>query len=85
MIAAYSGVAVGSTIGHTLGNLFSGGGSAAPAETQQAAAQNTQNQQMAGNCGPAVQQFTKCMDDHNGNMQICNWYLEQLVSYHLGS
>lgn len=44
---------------------------------------NTQQvqQQQQDNCAPAASQFTKCMDDHNGNLQICNWYLEQLVRF----
>ncbi|SPN99773.1 related to small unique nuclear receptor co-repressor [Cephalotrichum gorgonifer] len=71
-----AGVAIGSTVGHAIGGLFSGG--SAPAETVQAAPVNTQSQYQAGNCGPALAQFTKCMDEQGGNMQICNWYLEQL-------
>jgi hypothetical protein len=60
------------------------GGSSAPAEPQQNQVQATQAQTSSGqeyasnNCAPALQQFTKCMDDHQGNMSICNWYLEQL-------
>ena len=76
-IANRSGVAVGSSIGHAIGGMF--GGSSAPAEAapQQAHTQQ-QQQQWGNNCAGATQNFTKCMDDHNGNMQICNWYLEQL-------
>jgi hypothetical protein len=37
-----------------------------------------ENNQMNNNCAGAAESFTKCMDDNNGNMQICNWYLEQL-------
>ncbi|PHH85953.1 hypothetical protein CDD83_10943 [Cordyceps sp. RAO-2017] len=37
-----------------------------------------QQQYGGGNCQSASLQFTKCMDEHGGNMQICNWYLEQL-------
>ncbi|OAQ86331.1 CHCH domain-containing protein [Purpureocillium lilacinum] len=78
-----SGVAIGSSVGHAIGGLFSGGSSEpAPAPQQQAAVQ-TQNQQQqqqwgSNNCAGAAQQFTKCLDDNGGNMQICNWYLEQL-------
>lgn len=60
--------------------MFSGG-SAAPAEAQQYSA-NTQpqtQQSEGGNCAFAAKQFTNCMDEHQGNMTICNWYLEQLV------
>ena len=73
-----SGVAVGSSIGHALGGFF-GGSSEAP---QQAAVQSqgVQDQQQLGNdnCQGAAVQFTKCMDEQSGNMQICSWYLEQL-------
>ena len=30
-------------------------------------------------CEVDAKQFTKCMDEYQGNMQICGWYLEQLV------
>jgi hypothetical protein len=80
----YSGVAVGSSIGHAIGGFF-GGGSSAPAEQPQQSysPQATQHDQQAtnqwgNNCAGATQNFTKCMDENNGNMQICNWYLEQL-------
>jgi len=81
-----SGVAVGSSIGHAIGGFF-GGGSAAPAEPQQGAVQSQGQQGQQGqqynstwgnNCQGATQQFTKCMDEQGGNMQICGWYLEQL-------
>lgn len=60
--------------------MFGGGGSSEPAPQQQdqAAAQQQQQQQWGNNCAGATQNFTKCMDDNQGNMQICNWYLEQL-------
>ncbi|KAI0437030.1 hypothetical protein F4803DRAFT_556422 [Xylaria telfairii] len=78
MASTAAGVAVGSTIGHAIGGLFSGGSSApaeaAPQQTNAAA----NNDQYTNNCAGAAQSFTKCMDDNNGNMQICNWYLEQL-------
>lgn len=77
-ISLCSGVAVGSSVGHAISGFF-GGGSSAPAEASPQAASNDQHQQQWGNnCGVATQNFTKCMDDNNGNMQICNWYLEQL-------
>ncbi|KAI0854936.1 hypothetical protein F4860DRAFT_497877 [Xylaria cubensis] len=79
MASTAAGVAVGSSIGHAIGGFF-GGGSSAPAEAapqQTNAADNNQNQ-FNNNCAGAAESFTKCMDDNNGNMQICNWYLEQL-------
>ncbi|KAF7550370.1 hypothetical protein G7Z17_g5787 [Cylindrodendrum hubeiense] len=47
---------------------------AAPVQAQAA----PQDQYNNNNCGGAAQSFTKCLDDNGGNMQICNWYLEQL-------
>lgn len=74
-----SGVAVGSSIGHAIGGFF-GGGSSAPEQAApvQAAQTQQQNSEWGNNCAGATQTFTKCMDDHSGNMQICGWYLEQL-------
>jgi hypothetical protein len=78
-----SGVAIGSSIGHVVGNGISSlwGGSSSAAEpaqaTQAQAAQN--NSSWGNNCAGATEQFTKCMDEQSGNMQICGWYLEQLV------
>ena len=43
--------------------------------------QTQQTQQQQDNCAGAATQFTKCMDEQSGNMQICNWYLEQLVCF----
>ncbi|KAI1811674.1 hypothetical protein GGS20DRAFT_561916 [Poronia punctata] len=80
MASTAAGVAVGSSIGHAIGGFFGGGSSSAPAETPAPATTNMSdnNHQMNNNCAGAVESFTKCMDDHSGNMQICNWYLEQL-------
>ena len=77
---ARSGVAIGSSVGHAIGGLFSGGSSEpAPQPVQaQPQQQQQQQQQWGNNCQAATQQFTKCLDDNGGNMQICNWYLEQL-------
>jgi hypothetical protein len=89
----YSGVAVGSSIGHAIGGFFGGGSSSAPAEAQQAAA--TEAQPMDGGlyqsnstttwenpaCATDVQNFRKCMDENQGNLTICGWYLDQLVRF----
>lgn len=83
----HSGVAVGSSIGHAIGGFF-GGGSSAPAQEQPqdnsvAAEGNTAGQQNnwgARSCDVDAKQFTQCLDQNQGNMQICGWYLEQLVS-----
>ncbi|KAK3906591.1 Sas10/Utp3/C1D family-domain-containing protein [Staphylotrichum tortipilum] len=83
MASTAAGVAIGSSIGHVVGNgissLWGGSSSSAPeaaAPVQAQAAQN--NSSWGNNCAGATEQFTKCMDDHSGNMQICGWYLEQL-------
>ncbi|OJJ61315.1 hypothetical protein ASPSYDRAFT_67140 [Aspergillus sydowii CBS 593.65] len=91
MASTAAGVAVGSSIGHAIGGLFSGGGSSAPAENQQAPpaeAQPMDNslwQSSATNsswetpaCETDIRNFRKCMDDNQGNMSICGWYLDQL-------
>lgn len=83
MASTAAGVAIGSSIGHAIGGIFSGGSSSAPAEAQQnnvaeAQNQNTQQSSWGNNCTGATQQFTKCMDENGGNMQICGWYLDQL-------
>jgi len=83
MASTAAGVAVGSSIGHAIGGFF-GGGSSAPAE-QDGGAVATQGQDQAQNnswgprgCDVDAKQFTKCLDENQGNMQICGWYLEQL-------
>ncbi|KAM4065005.1 CHCH domain-containing protein [Hirsutella rhossiliensis] len=81
MASTAAGVAIGSSVGHAIGGLFSGGSSAPEAAPQQAVqtqAQNTQQHEFGNNCQSAALQFNKCMDEQGGNMQVCNWYLEQL-------
>ncbi|KAK4174045.1 hypothetical protein QBC36DRAFT_244224 [Triangularia setosa] len=84
MASTAAGVAIGSSVGHVIGggisSLFGGGSSAAadPVDQTTAAAPTQNNQTWGNNCQGATQQFTKCMDDNSGNMQICGWYLEQL-------
>ncbi|OAA45020.1 CHCH domain protein [Metarhizium rileyi] len=79
MASTAAGVAIGSSVGHAIGGLFGGSSEPAPQPVQaQAQQQQTQQTQWGNNCQAATQQFTKCMDDNSGNMQICNWYLEQL-------
>ncbi|KAH7381583.1 hypothetical protein BKA66DRAFT_570717 [Pyrenochaeta sp. MPI-SDFR-AT-0127] len=84
MASTAAGVAVGSSIGHAVGGWFSGGSSSAPAE---AAPQNTdfaqQHQatspaQQTGACATDVNNFRKCMDENQGSLTICGWYLDQL-------
>ena len=73
-----SGVAIGSSVGHAIGGLFSGGSSEPAPQQAPVQSQAMENDQWGNNCQGATQQFTKCMDEQGGNMQICNWYLEQL-------
>ena len=39
---------------------------------------NTQTEATSGPCANDVNQFTKCMNTNNGDLNICGWYLEQL-------
>ena len=81
MASTAAGVAVGSSIGHAVGGWFSGGSSEASAPSQQqpiVQSQSNEHDQWGNNCQAATQNFTRCMDEQGGNMQICNWYLEQL-------
>lgn len=88
MVSTAAGVAVGSTIGHTLGagitSMFGGSSSTpAPAEAAAAPVQQSsamQDQQGARTCEADARSFTRCLDENNGNMQICDWYLQQLKS-----
>ncbi|KAF2709696.1 hypothetical protein K504DRAFT_534024 [Pleomassaria siparia CBS 279.74] len=85
MASTAAGVAVGSTIGHALGGMFSGGGSseaAAPAAQSTEFAQQHQTnyaqQSGSGACQADIQNFRKCMDDNQGSLSICGWYMDQL-------
>ncbi|QHS75282.1 Mix17p [Saccharomyces paradoxus] len=88
MASTAAGVAVGSTIGHTLGagitGMFSGSGSdSAPVEQQQqnmanVSGQTQTDQQMGRTCELDARNFTRCLDENNGNFQICDYYLQQL-------
>lgn len=89
-----SGVAVGSSIGHAIGGFFGGGSSAAPPaeEYQQPIDNYSQPGQMyntnanasaqqdaaTGPCANDIKMFTNCMNQNNGDLNICGWYLEQL-------
>ncbi|OBA19670.1 hypothetical protein METBIDRAFT_79665 [Metschnikowia bicuspidata var. bicuspidata NRRL YB-4993] len=83
MASTAAGVAVGSTIGHTLGagitSMF--GGSSTPAEQPQqqvAATQQQSTQEQARTCDSDARSFTRCLEENSGNMQICDYYLQQL-------
>lgn len=83
MASTAAGVAVGSTIGHTLGagitSMFGGSSAAAPAEAQQVAAQpQTYQQEQGRSCEVDARSFTRCLEENNGNMQVCDYYLQQL-------
>lgn len=90
MASTAAGVAVGSTIGHTIGagitGMFGGGSSSAPPaeQSQQAVAaapgavSNYNSTEAARTCEVDARNFTRCLDENNGNMQICDWYLQQL-------
>lgn len=78
---------MGSSIGHAVGGFF--GGNSGHAVENQAAdssvssgsnnAVDRGNQWGEPSCDTAAKQFATCMGDNGGNMQICQWYLDQLV------
>ncbi|KAF1365642.1 CHCH domain-containing protein [Lizonia empirigonia] len=84
MASTAAGVAVGSSIGHAVGGWFSGGSSApadaAPQNTEfaQQHSVNASAQQQTGPCAENVNSFRKCMDENQGSLSICGWYLDQL-------
>ncbi|KAL6712692.1 hypothetical protein ACN47E_000569 [Coniothyrium glycines] len=84
MASTAAGVAVGSSIGHAVGGWFGGGSSSAPAEASPQntdfaqAHQQTAPAQQTGPCATDVNSFRKCMDENQGNLTVCGWYLDQL-------
>ncbi|KAI5284925.1 hypothetical protein KEM54_000953 [Ascosphaera aggregata] len=90
MASTAAGVAVGSSIGHAVGNWFTGASSSDHAAVAAAAAAQpadtglyasnawTSENTVGGPCENDIKSFRKCMDDHEGNMSICSWYLDQL-------
>ncbi|KAF3765081.1 putative Mic17, mitochondrial intermembrane space cysteine motif protein [Cryphonectria parasitica EP155] len=84
MASTAAGVAVGHTVANGIMGMFGGSSSSEAAEASpQAAAPQQQNsyyanQQADPNCAMATKSFTSCMDEHQGNMSICGWYMEQL-------
>lgn len=89
MASTAAGVAVGSAVGHTIGagitGLFGGSSSHAPAEqpaqavAAAAPAASTYNSAESSRaCEVDARNFTRCLDENSGNMQICDWYLQQL-------
>lgn len=67
--------------------MFGGGSSSEPAaaspsnnavDAQQPQSSYYANQSADPNCALATKSFTNCMDEHQGNMSICGWYMDQL-------
>ena len=86
MASTAAGVAVGSAVGHTLGaglsGMFGGSSSAAPEQHQQQQVapvdSHAYNQNQMRACDMDARNFTRCLDENNGNFQICDFYLQQL-------
>ena len=86
MASTAAGVAVGSTIGHTLGagitGMFSGGGNndnvQAMDQQQQPMIQDSTNNNTMGACEMDARNFTRCLEENNGDLGPCNFYLQQL-------
>ena len=62
-----------------MGGLFGGSSATEPAQTNATAAQSDMAQS-AGPCQMDIQNFRQCMDENQGSLNICGWYLDQLVS-----
>ncbi|BFZ55287.1 hypothetical protein PYCC9005_002327 [Savitreella phatthalungensis] len=90
MMSTAAGVGIGSAIGHSVGNMLTGGGghAAAPEAVPQnnntpgaydnyAASAQTYGRQGAS-CEGDAKAFTQCLDSTGGDMQSCSYYLEQL-------
>ncbi|SCU81766.1 LAMI_0B07580g1_1 [Lachancea mirantina] len=86
MASTAAGVAVGSAVGHTIGagltGMFSGSGSEAaeqqPQQLQQQPQQQSFAQEQGRFCDVDARNFTRCLEENSGNMQICDFYLQQL-------
>ena len=77
IVSTAAGVGIGHAIGHGLTGLF-GGGSAAAAPAEVAAAGTSQETRAGVGCDADAKAFTRCMDDYKGDMTVCSWYLDQL-------
>ena len=73
-------------LGAGISGIF-GGGSSQPAAAEAAppppvtqANTNAWGDSSNVSCDADAKSFTNCMSEHRGDMQICGWYLEQLVS-----
>lgn len=84
MASTAAGVAVGSAVGHTLANGVSslfGGSSSAPVEAAPVQQQQSSFQQESNvRCDLDARNLTQCMDANNGDMRVCQWYMDQLKS-----
>jgi len=78
MAATAGGVAVGSTIGHGLSNMFFGGSAAAEEPVQTSQQQQQQQQATGARCDVQAKDFTKCLEVTNSDFGSCSYYLEQL-------
>lgn len=85
MASTAAGVAVGSTIGHTLGagitSLFGGSSSsrAEPYYQQEVQTQHSDvSKKQLRSCEGDSRSFVKCLEDNVGNTQNCDYYLQQL-------
>lgn len=80
IVSTGMGVALGHQISNGISSMF-GGSAEPPAAAAAPPAQDSFSSQSSwgqANCEADVKQFTKCMDDNKGNLDICGWYLSQL-------
>ncbi|PWN89399.1 hypothetical protein FA10DRAFT_287277 [Acaromyces ingoldii] len=86
MASTAAGVAVGSSVGHGLSNMFFGGGGSSqePAPAPDASVSNAgygspSNPGQPGmSCEVQSKDFLRCLDATNNDMNSCAFYLDQL-------
>ncbi|KAI9257877.1 hypothetical protein BY458DRAFT_535141 [Sporodiniella umbellata] len=81
MASTAAGVAVGSTIGHTMANgvssMFGGNNQEQPAETS-SQAEPYQPQNTSNSCEADAKAFTQCLEATNNDVSSCQWYFDAL-------
>ncbi|KAI8337134.1 hypothetical protein BC941DRAFT_470868 [Chlamydoabsidia padenii] len=82
MAATAAGVAVGSSVGHAIGSLFTGGRKDDDQQQiQQIQPQQQINQEpVNGSCDKDANAFARCLEDNTNDISACQRYLEQLKS-----
>ncbi|KAI7867650.1 hypothetical protein BDF14DRAFT_1742872 [Spinellus fusiger] len=89
MASTAAGVAVGSTLGHTMANGMSSlwGSSSEPSGPSEHSSSSSSSDAYQGHtslsqgntaCESDARQFTQCLEQTNNDVKACQWYLENL-------